>query len=100
MKDYVKADQIADAAVKPLLNDKGEIYLKYEIKGTAQKPAPKLVHPALGSLADIVKDAGKDIAGAVVDKAADAAKAKAEEKLKQEADKKAEKAAKKLKKLF
>lgn len=100
MKDYVKADQIADAAVKPLLNDKGEIYLKYEIKGTAEKPAPKLVHPALGSLADIVKDAGKDIAGAVADKAADAAKAKAEDKLKKEADKKTDKAAKKLKKLF
>lgn len=100
MKDYVKADQIADAAVKPLVNDKGEIYLKYEVKGTAEKPAPKLIHPALGSLADIVKDAGKDIAGAVVDKAADAAKAKAEDKLKKEADKKADKAAKKLKKLF
>ncbi len=100
MKDYVKADQIADAAVKPLVNEKGEIYLKYEVKGTAQKPAPKLIHPALGSLADIVKDAGKDIAGAVVDKAADAAKAKAEDKVKKEADKKADKAAKKLKKLF
>ncbi|HPF06620.1 MAG TPA: AsmA family protein [Spirochaetota bacterium] len=100
MKNYIKADQIADAAVKPLVNEKGEIYLKYEVKGTAQKPAPKLIHPALGSLADIVKDAGKDIAGAVVDKAADAAKAKAEDKVKKEADKKADKAAKKLKKLF
>lgn len=89
MKDYVKADQVADSAVKPMLNDKGEIFLQYEIKGTAAKPAPKLVHPVLGSLADIVKDAGKNIAGAVADKAADKVKAKA-----------ADKASKKLKKLF
>jgi len=100
MKDYVKADQIADAAVKPMLNDKGEISLQYKIRGTASKPDAKLVKPTLGSLSDIIKDAGKDIAGAVVDKAADAAKAKAEDKLKKEADKKASKAAKKLKKLF
>lgn len=93
MKEYVKAEQIADAAVKPLVNEKGEIYLKYEVKGTAEKPAPKLVHPVLGSLADVVKEATKDIAGAVADKAKDAAKAKAEEKMKKEAGKK-------LKKLF
>ncbi len=88
MKDYVKAEQIADTALKPLINKEGAIYLKYEVKGTTSKPAPKLIHPVLGSLADVVKDATKDIAGAVVDKAADAAKAKAEDKLKKKASKK------------
>ena len=100
MKDYVKADQIADSAVKPMLNDKGEISLQYKIRGTASKPDAKIVKPTIGSLSDIIKDAGKDIAGAVAEKAADAAKAKAEDKLKKEADKKASRAAKKLKKLF
>lgn len=93
VKEYVKAEQIADAAVKPLVNDRGEIFLKYEVRGTAEKPAPKLVHPVLGSLADVVKEATKDIAGAVAEKAKDTAKAKAEDKMKKEAGKK-------LKKLF
>lgn len=96
VKDYLKPEQVADAAVKPMLNDKGEIFLKYAVKGTASKPDVKLTHPKLGSLSDIVKDAMKDAAGDVKD----AAKDKAKEKLGKAADKNKGKAKEKLKKLF
>jgi len=100
MKKYVKADDIAEFAMKPLLNDKGEVFLKYDIKGTAQKPAVKLVHPVLKSLGDVIKDSTKDIAGNLAEKAKDTAKAKAEEKLQKKADENKDKAKEKLKKLF
>ncbi len=99
-KDYVKPETVGDTAVKPMLNDKGEIFLKYAIKGTASKPAVKLVHPLLGSLSDIVKAAVKDAAGNAVDKAKDVAKDKAKEKAAQQTDKGKEKAKGKLKKFM
>jgi len=100
VKDYLKPEQVADAAIKPMLNSKGEIFLKYAVKGTVSKPDVKLTHPKLGSLSDIVKDAVKDAAGDVKDKVKDAAKEKATEKAGKLADKSKDKAKKKLKKLF
>ena len=99
-KDYVKPDMVADAAIKPMLNDKGEIFLKYAIKGTASKPDVKLIHPKLGSLSDIVKDVLKDVAGDVGKQVEDAAKDKAQKEATKQADKGAGKAKKKLKKMF
>lgn len=99
-KDYIKPDAVADAAVKPLLNDNGEIFLKYAIKGSASKPDVKLIHPKLGSLADIFKDMLKDVAGDVAKQAEDAAKKKAEKEVTKQADKGEKKAKKKLKKLL
>ncbi|HOQ10960.1 MAG TPA: AsmA family protein [Spirochaetota bacterium] len=100
MREYVKASDIADVAIKPLLNEKGEVFLKYEIKGTAEKPKVALVHPVLKALSDVIKDATKDVASQLADKAKDVAKEKAEEKLKGKTDKATEKASQKLKKLF
>jgi hypothetical protein len=99
-KDYIKPDAVADAAVKPLLNNNGEIFLKYAIKGSASKPDVKLIHPKLGSLTDIFKDMLKDVAGDVAKQAEDAAKKKAEKEVTKQADKGEKKAKKKLKKLF
>lgn len=99
-KDYIKPDAVADAAVKPLLNDSGEIFLKYAIKGSVSKPDVKLIHPKLGSLTDIFKDMLKDVAGDVAKQAEDAAKKKAEKEVTKQADKGEKKAKKKLKKLL
>ena len=99
-KDYLKAEDVADAAVKPMVNDKGEIFIRYEVKGTASKPAVKMISPQLGLMADLVKKMAKDAAGKVVDKAKDAAEAKAKEEAKEQTDKAKKKATKKLKGLL
>ena len=80
-RDYVKADKVADIAVKPMLNDKGEIFLKYAVKGTASKPSVKLLEPQLGDFNDIVKKALKDAGGEALSQVKDAAKDKAAEKI-------------------
>jgi uncharacterized protein involved in outer membrane biogenesis len=95
-KKYVKGEDVANSAIKPMVNDKGELFLKYSIKGTASKPDVDLVHPKLGSLSDLIKDALKDVVGNV----ADAAKDKAKEKVAEKADKAKDKAKDKFKKLF
>ncbi len=99
-KDYVKPEVIADAAVKPMLNENGEIFLKYAIKGSVSKPDVKLIQPKLGSLSDMVKDALKNAAGNVADKVKDVAKDKAKEKAAEQTDKGKDKAKSKIKKLF
>lgn len=96
-RKYIKSDRIAELAVEPMVNEKGEIFLKYTIKGAASKPVVKLVHPVLGSLNDIVKDALKDAGGEAVSQVKDAAKDKAKEKIK---DKKEDVKSKLKKKLF
>jgi len=96
-RDYVKADKVAEIAVKPMLNEKGEIFLKYGIKGTASKPAVKLLQPKLRSLSDIIKDALKEAGGEAVSQVKDAAKDKAVEKI---GDKKDDVKSKLKKKLF
>ena len=99
-KDYLKPETVADAAIKPMLNEKNEIFLKYAITGTTSKPSVKLVSPKLGSLADIVKDALKNAAGQVTEKVKEVAKEKAQEKVAETTDKGKDKAKKKLKKMF
>ncbi|HNX23891.1 MAG TPA: hypothetical protein PKG60_07555 [Spirochaetota bacterium] len=99
-KDYIKPEMVAEAAVKPMLNGNGEIFLKYTVKGSASKPDVKLIHPKLGSLSDIAKDALKNAAGNVTEQVKDAAKDKAKEKVAEKTDKGKDKAKSKLKKLF
>jgi hypothetical protein len=84
-REYVKADKVADMAVKPMLNEKGEIFLKYGIKGTASKPVVKLLQPKLESLNDIVKKVLKDAGGEALSQVKDAAKDKAAEKIEDKA---------------
>ena len=99
-KNYVKPEAIADTAIKPMVNDKGELYLKYVIKGTASKPSVSLVHPKLGSLSDIIKAAVKDAGGAVADAAKDKAKEKASEQADKAKEQAKDKTKDKVKKLF
>jgi len=84
---FVKPKQIADIALKPLLNKNGEVFLKYKVTGTTSKPRPRLVHPQLGSLSQIVqKQAGSafgSVTNQVKKKATNAVKSRA----KTEADK-------------
>lgn len=96
-RKYVQADRVAELAVKPLVNEKGEIFLKYLISGAASNPVVALVHPKLGSLDDIVKDALKNAGEKAVSEVKDAAKDKAEERIK---DKKESLKSKLKKKMF
>ena len=95
-KGYVKPESIANTAIKPMVNDKGELFLSYAIKGTASKPNVDLIHPKLGSLSDLVKNALGDVAGNVADAAKEKAQKKVEEKVDQQKDKAANKLKKKL----
>jgi hypothetical protein len=61
VKKYTNPDKIADAAIKPLVNNKGRIYMKFKVTGTTDKPDAKLVHPQLGSLDDIIKQIAGDV---------------------------------------
>ena len=68
---YAKPEKITEAAMKPLLNKNGMVYMKFKVAGTTAKPTAKLTHPALGSIGDIIKkvagnvvlEAGKEAAG-------------------------------------
>ncbi len=80
-REYVTAEKVADVALKPMLNEKEEIYLKYGIKGTVSKPLVNLLQPQLGSLNDLVKDAIKEAGGEAVSQVKDAAKDKAVQKI-------------------
>ncbi|MCL2155654.1 MAG: AsmA family protein [Leptospirales bacterium] len=99
-KNYVKPETIADAAIKPMVNDKGELFLRYAIKGVASKPNVNLVEPKLGSLSDLIKNALKDVGGAVADVAKDKAKEKASEQADKAKEQAKDKAKDKVKKLF
>jgi hypothetical protein len=99
----VSPEKVADTAMKPLLNEKGQVYLKYKVTGTTVNPNTDLVHPKLPSLGDIIKNAGGDL----TDMAADKAKALADQKAKEaealaqkQADKQKKKAADSVKKKF
>ena len=76
-KKYVNPDKIVTAAMKPLVNQKGLIYLKFKVKGTTSKPDAALVHPQLGSLDDIIKQVAGDV---LKDAAIDAGKKLIEDK--------------------
>jgi hypothetical protein len=96
VKSLIKPETIADKALKPLVNDKGELFLSYTIKGTTSKPNVDLVHPKLGSISDMAQDSIKGVGGNVVD----TAKEKAQQKVAEEVDKGKSKAINKIKKLF
>ncbi|MCL1865251.1 MAG: AsmA family protein [Spirochaetes bacterium] len=99
-KNYIKPDTIANTAIKPMVNDKGELFLQYTVKGTASKPSVNLIHPKIGSLSDIIKDALKDVGANVADAAKEKAQQKVADKVSEKADKGKEKAKGKVKGLF
>ncbi len=59
---YATPEKIAEAAMKPLLNKNGMVYMKFKVAGTTSKPTAQLTHPKLGSIDDIIKQ----IAGGVI----------------------------------
>jgi hypothetical protein len=97
---FVTPVKIADIALKPLLNDKGEIFLKEKIKGNISKPNADLVTPKLSSIDDVVKEAVKEAGGEVIDAAKDKAKDKAKKEAAKQTDKAKSKAGSKVKGLI
>jgi hypothetical protein len=62
IKKYTDSQKLAEAAMQPLLNKDGQIYLKTKVGGTMQKPDVKLTQPQISSLGDIVKNAAGSVA--------------------------------------
>ncbi len=94
--DYVKAEKVADVAMKRLVNSEGKVYLKFDVSGTMSNPVARLTHPKLPALSDLVSDA----AGGLKDVAKDKAKAAAQKAAEKGADKVKGKVGGRLKKLF
>ncbi len=55
IQKYVSSGDLADLALKPLLNDNGAVYLKMKADGTTDKARITLLEPRLGSLGDLVQ---------------------------------------------
>lgn len=81
VKKYVDTLTLAQAAMKPLLNDGGFVEMGLTVGGTTQKPMVQLFRPQLKSIGVIVKEAAANVA---VDAAKDAVKEKAKEYLKED----------------
>ncbi len=97
---YVKADNITDAAMRPLLNERGQVYMRFAATGTTDNPSVKLLHPQLGSIDDVIKGAGSEVTNALKKEAEDRAK-QALDKAAKEAENRAKRGAQKLlKRLF
>ncbi len=62
VKKYADSNKLAEAAMQPLLNKDGLIYLKIKVGGTMQKPDVKLTQPQISSLGDVVKNAAGSVA--------------------------------------
>jgi len=58
---YANEEKIVDAALKPLLNKNGLIYMKFKIAGTTSKPTATLTFPQLDSIDDIIKQIAGDV---------------------------------------
>jgi AsmA family len=61
VKRYADPNMLAEAAMQPLLNNEGMIYMRFNINGTPRKPDVKLVQPQLASLDAIVAKAAGSI---------------------------------------
>ncbi len=86
---YLKPEDVAETAMKYVLNEKGQIELVFEVKGTMSKPSTTLVTPKLPTSDELVKDASKSVQNLVkdaaqkeVDKQTDKLKKDATDKLK------------------
>ena len=62
VKKYADSNKLAEAAMQPLLNKDGLIYLKTKVGGTMQKPDVKLTQPQLNTLGEVVKSAAGSVA--------------------------------------
>lgn len=61
VKKYVAADKLAEAAMQPLLNKDGLVYLKLKAAGTTKKTDVKIVQPHLDSLDVIIRKAAGNV---------------------------------------
>lgn len=61
VKKYTDSNQLAQAAMQPMLNKDGMIDLKFNVGGTTAKTNVKLVQPQLNSLGDIAKNSAGGI---------------------------------------
>jgi hypothetical protein len=62
VKKYADSNQLAEAAMQPMLNKDGLIDLKLKVDGTTRKTNTKLVQPQLDSLSTVVKKAAGSVA--------------------------------------
>jgi len=62
VKKYADSNQLAEAAMQPLLNKDGMIDLKLKVGGTTKKTNTKLVQPQLDSLSTVVTKAAGSVA--------------------------------------
>jgi hypothetical protein len=61
VKKYADPNKLAEAAMQPLLNNEGMIYMTFDVNGTTRKPNVKLIQPQLASLDSIVTKAAGSI---------------------------------------
>ncbi|MGZ3596850.1 MAG: AsmA family protein [Syntrophales bacterium] len=61
VKKYADPNKLAEAAMQPLLNNEGMIYMTFNVNGTIRKPDVKLVQPQLASLDTIITKAAGNI---------------------------------------
>lgn len=62
VKKYTDSQKLAGAAMQPLLNKDGQIYLKTKVGGTTAKPEVRLVQPQLNTLGEVIKSAAGSVA--------------------------------------
>lgn len=62
VKKYTDSQKLAGAAMQPLFNKDGQIYLKTKVAGTTINPEVKLVQPQLNTLGDMIKSAAGNAA--------------------------------------
>lgn len=97
---YVKAENITESAMRPLLNERGEVYLRFAASGTTSEPKVRLVYPTVGTIDDVIKGAGGEVTKALQQEAENRAK-RAVDKAAQEAGNRAKRGAQRLlRKLF
>ena len=62
VKKYADSNELAEAAMQPLLNKDGMIDLKLKVGGTTRKTNVQLVQPQLDSLSTVVQKAAGSVA--------------------------------------
>ena len=61
VKKYADPNKLAEAAMQPLLNNEGMIYMTFNVSGMMRKPDVKLVQPQLASLDTVITKAAGSI---------------------------------------
>ncbi|MCX7981723.1 MAG: AsmA family protein [Syntrophales bacterium] len=61
IRKYVNPDSVAQAALKPLLDEEGSIFFVVKVSGTTEKPSAKIIKPELKPIAEWAKDAASQV---------------------------------------